>query len=159
VTLLDFDTVQLDMARALANAKTDPEDAVTAACSLVESVCRSILIELSLPLPPKRDIDSLVRAVQEPLALSPDCSDLPALIEVDVRQILSGLTSVAKGIGALRTHGGDAHGRERGYRRIDPRIAPAGDQRRKHARAVPHRDMGAPTKTSIATARRCARSE
>jgi Abortive infection C-terminus len=31
--------------------------------------------------------------------------------------------SVAKGIGALRTHGGDAHGREKGFRRIDSRIA------------------------------------
>ncbi|MFZ2980673.1 MAG: abortive infection family protein [Sphingobium sp.] len=29
----------------------------------------------------------------------------------------------AGGIGALRTHGGDAHGREKGARRIDARIA------------------------------------
>ena len=28
-----------------------------------------------------------------------------------------------QGVGALRTHAGDAHGRERGFRRIDPRIA------------------------------------
>ncbi len=41
----------------------------------------------------------------------------------DIRQTLSGLTLVAKGIGALRTHGGDVHGREKGFRRIDPRIA------------------------------------
>ncbi|WP_446686926.1 abortive infection family protein [Paracoccus niistensis] len=27
------------------------------------------------------------------------------------------------GVGSLRTHGGDAHGRERGYARIDARIA------------------------------------
>ncbi|MFW8587398.1 abortive infection family protein [Rhizobium beringeri] len=40
-----------------------------------------------------------------------------------MRQVLGGLTSVAKGIGALRTHGGDAHGREKGFRRIDSRIA------------------------------------
>ena len=26
-------------------------------------------------------------------------------------------------IGALRTHGGDAHGREKGFRRVDARIA------------------------------------
>ena len=38
--LLDFDTVQLDISRAIASAKDDPEDAVTAACSLIESVCR-----------------------------------------------------------------------------------------------------------------------
>jgi hypothetical protein len=32
----------------------------------------------------------------------------------DVRTILGGLNSVVSGVGALRTHGGDAHGRERG---------------------------------------------
>lgn len=121
--LLDFDTVQRDIARALASAKDDPEDAATVACSLIESVCRSILVELQLPLPPKKDIDGLMRAVQEPLGLSPGRSDLPSEIEADIRQVLGGLTSVAKGVGALRTHAGDAHGRERGYRRIDTRIA------------------------------------
>lgn len=123
VVTLDFDTVQMEIARALPNLQDDPEDAVTAACSLIEAVCRSILIELRLPLPPKKDIDGLLRAVQEPLGLSPGRTDLPAEIEGDIRQILSGLTSVAKGVGALRTHGGDAHGREKGFRRIDPRIA------------------------------------
>jgi hypothetical protein len=123
VETLDFDTVQMEIARALPNLQDDPEDAVTAACSLIEAVCRSILIELALPLPPRKDIDGLIRAVQEPLNLSPGRSDLPCEIGGDVRQILSGLTSVAKGIGALRTHGGDAHGREKGFRRIDPRIA------------------------------------
>ena len=121
--LLDFDTVQLDISRAIASAKDDPEDAVTAACSLIESVCRSILIELNLALPAKKDIDGLIRAVQEPLSLSPGRMDLPAEVENDIRQVLGGLTSVAKGIGALRTHAGDAHGREKGYRRIDTRIA------------------------------------
>ncbi|MER8671101.1 abortive infection family protein [Mesorhizobium sp. M1156] len=123
ITVLNFDTVQAEIARALPNAKDDPEDAVTAACSLVEAVCRSILIELGLPLPPKRDVDGLIRAVQEPLGLSPGRSDLPTEVEADIRQILGGLTSVAKGIGALRTHAGDAHGREKGFKRIDPRIA------------------------------------
>lgn len=120
---LDFDTVQIEIARALPNLNSDPEDAVTAACSLIEAVCRSILIELRIPLPPKRDIDSLIRAVQEPLGLSPGRTDLPSESEQDIRQILSGLTSVAKGVGALRTHVGDAHGREKGFKRIDARIA------------------------------------
>jgi hypothetical protein len=123
VATLDFDTVQIEIARALPNLEEDPEDAVTAACSLIEAVCRSILIELGLPLPQKKDIDGLIRAVQEPLGLSPGRSDLPQEIEADIRQTLSGLTSVAKGIGALRTHGGDAHGRQKGFRRIDGRIA------------------------------------
>lgn len=123
VAMLDFDTVQIEIARALPNLDDDPEDAVTAACSLVEAVCRSILVELRLPLPARKDIDGLFRAVQEPLGLSPGRSDLPPEVEADIKQTLSGLTSVAKGIGALRTHAGDAHGREKGFRRIDARIA------------------------------------
>ncbi len=123
VATIDFDTVQIEIGRALASLDSDPEDAVTAACSLIEAVCRSILVELALPLPPKKDIDGLIRAVQDPLGLAPGRSNLPQEIEADIRQTLSGLTSVAKGIGALRTHGGDAHGREKGFRRIDGRIA------------------------------------
>src|SRR3546814_20559186 len=53
VATLDFDTVQMEIARALPNLESDPDDAVTAACSLIEAVCRSILVELKVPLPPK----------------------------------------------------------------------------------------------------------
>jgi Abortive infection C-terminus len=97
----------------------DPEDAVTAGSSIIESVCRSILIKLGVPLPDKKDIDGLMRAVQAPLGLSPGQRNIPLKVERDVRQILGGLTSVAKGVGALRTHGGDAHGREAGYPSLD----------------------------------------
>jgi len=121
--IIDFDTVNRDLERALASSQTDPEDAVTAACSTVESVCRSILIELDQPLPAKKDVQGLYNAVKRPLGLSPDRSDLDPLIANDVRQVLSGLATVIGGVGALRTHGGDAHGREKGYARVDARIA------------------------------------
>ena len=120
---LDFDTVARDLDRAIENVERDPEDAVTAACSTLEAVCRSILIELDLPLPAKKDIAGLMRAVREPLALSPGREDLPDEIAADIRKVLSGLATTAEGVGALRTHAGDAHGRERGYRTIDARIA------------------------------------
>ena len=121
--VIDFDTVSRDLERALASSQTDPEDAVTAACSTVESVCRSILIELGHPLPAKKDVQGLYNAVKQPLGLSPDRADIDALIADDVRKILSGLATVIGGVGALRTHGGDAHGREKGFARIDARIA------------------------------------
>lgn len=70
-------------------------------CSLIEAVCRSILIELGSPLPPKRYIDGLLKAVQDRLGVAPGRTDLPAEIEqVSAR---GGLTSVTKGISALRT--------------------------------------------------------
>lgn len=121
--ILNFDTVSRDLERALGNTREDPEDAVTAACSTVESVCRSILIELKQPLPDKKDIRGLFNAVRKPLGLSPDRTDLDPHIAEDVRRILGGLANVVEGIGALRTHGGDAHGREKGFARIDHRIA------------------------------------
>jgi len=121
--VIDFDTVSRDLDRALASSQTDPEDAVTAACSTIESVCRSILVELGQPLPAKKDVQGLYNAVKQPLGLSPDRTDIDPLIANDVRQILSGLNTVIGGVGSLRTHGGDAHGRERGYARIDARIA------------------------------------
>jgi hypothetical protein len=121
--ILNFDTVSRDLDRALGSAKDDPEDAVTAASSTIESVCRSILIELGLGLPEKKDIKGLFAAVRKPLGLSSDRADFDPLIADDVRKILNGLATVVEGIGALRTHGGDAHGRERGYTRIDQRIA------------------------------------
>ena len=121
--ILNFDTVSRDLERALGSANDDPEDAVTAACSTIESVCRSILIELSLGLPEKKDIKGLFAAVRKPLGLSSDHADFDPLIADDVRKILNGLATIVEGIGALRTHGGDAHGRERGYARLDRRIA------------------------------------
>jgi hypothetical protein len=123
VVVIDFDTVNRDLERALASAETDPEDAVTSACSVVESVCRSVLLKLGVSLPAKKDVQGLYQAVRDPLGLTPDKQGVADEIANDVRTILGGLNSVVNGVGALRTHRGDAHGRERGYRRIDPRIA------------------------------------
>ena len=123
VAVIDFDTVQRDLDRALASAEADPEDAVTAACSVVESVCRSVLGELNLPLPSQLDVQGLYKAVREPLGLAPAKEDVAPEIAADVRSILGGLNAAIQGIGALRTHAGDAHGRGRGFRRLDSRIA------------------------------------
>lgn len=112
--MLDFGTVSRDLDRATQIEEDDPEDAVTAACATLEAVCRSILFELGLELPAKKDVSTLVRAVQEPLGLSPGRTDLPDLVAGDIRKVLSGLTTATEGIGPLRTHGGAAYGRERG---------------------------------------------
>jgi hypothetical protein len=121
--ILDFDTVTRDLNRTLETAQSDPESAITSACSTLESVCRSVLLELGLELPKKRDISSLFRAVREPLKLSPARTDMHPDILGDVQKILTGLGTLVEGVGALRTHAGDAHGREKGFVRIDSRVA------------------------------------
>lgn len=120
---INFDTVNRDLERALRAANNDPEIAVTSACAVVESVCRSILVELEIEFPAKQDVSSLYRAVRNPLGLNPVKEGLDSEIVGDVRSVLSGLVTAVQGIGALRTHVGGAHGKERGFRRIDSRIA------------------------------------
>ncbi|MEO0460578.1 MAG: abortive infection family protein [Myxococcota bacterium] len=121
-TRLDLDTVRRHMTRALDAADSDPEGALTGASSGLESVLRSIIVELGHDLPKKKDIQSLYGVVRDLLHLSPKGADAH-VVDDDVSRILGGLMTVVHGIGALRTHGGDAHGREKSYRRIDARIA------------------------------------
>ncbi|MFS4438625.1 abortive infection family protein [Paracoccaceae bacterium GXU_MW_L88] len=119
-----FDTVEAEIDRALANVDTDPEDALTAARAVLESVFKSILFECDLPLPKKKsEMNAYYKAVREPLGLSPGKADISDDIANDVRTILSALGSVVDGIGSLRTHGGDAHGKRAGTKRVDARIA------------------------------------
>jgi hypothetical protein len=120
---IDFDTVQRDLDRAVRAADADPEIAVTAACSVVESVCWSILVELDVEVPVKQDISGLYRAIRDPLGLSPTKEGLSSDIVNDVKAVLSGLVTTVQNIGSLRTHAGSAHGKGRGFRRIDARIA------------------------------------
>ncbi len=121
--VLNMDTVSRDLDRALESAFRDPESAVTSACSTLESVCRSIIIELGFELPKKKDIKGLFDSVKRPLGLSPGEINVNPEIADDVRKVQNLFPTIVEGIGALRTHGGDAHGRERGYTRLDARIA------------------------------------
>lgn len=120
---LNLDSVHADFDRALTEAESDPADAITAACSTVESVCKCILDEMGKPYPSNKDIKGLVGEVAKHLNLSPGRKDLPKEWEQDIRAILSGLFNVISGIGSLRTHAGDAHGRGKNSVSADARIA------------------------------------
>ena len=123
VNYSDYESVREDFARAVHSADIDPADAITAACSTVESVCKCILDQIGHPYPNRQDIKGLVSEVGKHLNLSPARTDLPTDLAADIKQVLSGLISVTSGIGALRTHGGDAHGHGRRKAPVDTRIA------------------------------------
>jgi hypothetical protein len=123
VSALDYASVEADLQRALDQAESDPEDAITSACSIVESVCKCLLDDMGREYPSKQDIRGLVTEVSKHLNLSPGRDDLPPEWAADIKQILSGLASVTGGIGALRTHAGDAHGRGKRNVPVDSRVA------------------------------------
>ena len=123
ITDLDYASVEADLQRALDQADNDPEDAITSACSMVESVCKCILDDMEKEYPSKQDIRGLVTEVSKHLNLSPGRDDLPTECAADIKQILGGLASVTGGIGALRTHAGDAHGKGKRKVPVDARVA------------------------------------
>jgi hypothetical protein len=123
ITGLAYESVEADLQRALDQADADPEDAITSACSIVESVCKCILDDMGQQYPSKQDIRGLVTEAGKHLRLSPGRDDLPSEWAADIKQILGGLVNVTSGIGALRTHAGDAHGRGKKRVPVDARIA------------------------------------
>jgi hypothetical protein len=123
VETLSFDSVQRDFDQALSEADGNPPGAVTSACSTIESVCKSILDEMGVPYPAKQDIQHLSNSVANQLGLSPARTDLPPLLAQDLKQVFGGLQTIAGGVGALRTHFGDAHGKGKSAATVHPAIA------------------------------------
>lgn len=97
--------LELEYQRAYAQIEHDPPAALTAACAILEATCKAYLTSHGQALPSKQVLSALWQATAAHLGLSPkDVADL------DLKQILSGLSSIATGVAALRTHKGSAHG-------------------------------------------------
>ncbi|WPD22019.1 MAG: abortive infection family protein [Candidatus Electrothrix scaldis] len=104
--------------RAYQSVDEDPPSALTAACAIVEAMCKAYIAEYRLDTPRKQTIKNVWNVVSRHLGLSPDRVE-----EDDLKKILSGLTSITDGIGSLRTHAGSAHGHAKRIYRIEPRHA------------------------------------
>jgi hypothetical protein len=114
----DLAAVEVEFQRALEAVSLDPPAGVTAACSLIEALCKVYIEDESLELPSKGTIKDLWKIVSKHLGLNPG-----TIVAQDITRILSGLTSVIDGIGSLRTHAGSAHGHGRGTDTLEPRHA------------------------------------
>jgi hypothetical protein len=114
----DLQALDVEFKRALSFLETDPPAAVTAACSLLESLFKVVLEAECVPIPNKQNIKPLWSTVQNTLGLNPS-----NIAGDDILRILSGLTSIVDGIGALRTHAGSAHGHGSKTHILEPRQA------------------------------------
>jgi hypothetical protein len=114
---IGLDDVNREMERISASVESDPADAITAARSLLETVCRAALDELGEPFGESDDLPSLYKKTA--LALKFDA----AQHEVVYRQTLQGLASAVQGLAELRNKLGDAHGHSRAAARPQPRHA------------------------------------
>jgi hypothetical protein len=104
--------------KALERRATDPEGAITAARTLLESVCKHILDTMSVPYDDNADLPKLYTLTAKQLNLSPSQHT-----EQLFKQILGGCQTVVEGLGALRNRHSDAHGKGIAGTRPAPRHA------------------------------------
>ena len=97
--------IEIEYERAYRSIESDPGAAVTAACAILESVCKCYLEAEGQELPGKQVLGTLWPHVAQHLGLSPK-----QVADNDLKRILQGLYSIGDGVAALRTHQGSAHG-------------------------------------------------
>ena len=102
----------------MARKGADPEGAITAARTLLETVCKHVLDQQGIAYQPTDDLPKLWKACAESLNLAPSQHTLEPF-----KQVLGGCTSVVQGLGTVRNRIGDAHGQGRRPVRPKPRHA------------------------------------
>ncbi|MDX0494107.1 hypothetical protein GOC53_28205 [Sinorhizobium medicae] len=109
----DPDTIHARWTEALERRDTNPEGAITLARTLLEDVCKWIIVEAGEEYEEKDDLTQLYRKLAKILKLAPDDHT-----ETVFRQILGSCQSVVESLGSLRNKISDAH--SRGPKRVRP---------------------------------------
>ncbi|TWA12162.1 abortive infection Abi-like protein [Sinorhizobium medicae] len=109
----DADTIHARWTQALDRRDTDPEGAITLARTLLEDVCKWIIVEAGEEYEEKDDLPVLYKRLAKILKLAPDDHN-----ETVFRQILGSCQSVVESLGSLRNKISDAH--SRGPKRVRP---------------------------------------
>jgi len=114
----DLSSVNLEFERGTSNIETNPREALSAACNILESVFKTIIEEEGLTMPRKRDLKPVWAVVRDHLNLHPE-----KVSDRDIKAILSSLAGVVDGLGAYRTHASSAHGAGKKMYKLEPRHA------------------------------------
>ena len=103
---LDIDHVSDAWKKALERRGDDPEGAITAAKSLLETVCKCILDDLRIAYGKTDDLPKLYHITADSLRLAPNQHS-----QQIVKQTLGSCQNVVQGVGYLRNLMGDSHGK------------------------------------------------
>jgi Abortive infection C-terminus len=114
----DIPSIDAEFNRALANVNSEPREAVSAACNILESIFKTYIDDEGLSKPQKQDLQNVWKIVRADLGFDPSLVQ-----DDDLKKILSGILSIVDGIGAFRTHASSAHGQGRIMYNVKPRHA------------------------------------
>ncbi|MFC9519185.1 abortive infection family protein [Nocardiaceae bacterium NPDC056970] len=114
----DWDAVRRSWDAAQDKVVSDPEGAITATRTTLESVCKHICDERGAAYADDGDLAKLYKAAAAAMDIAPDQQT-----EQIIKQILSGVTTVVNGLAAMRNSLSDSHGRGKASVRPAPRHA------------------------------------
>jgi Abortive infection C-terminus len=114
----DIPAIEAEFNRALENVNSEPREAVSAACNILESIFKVYIADEGLIAPQKQDLQGVWKVVKADLGFDPS-----RIEDDDLKKILSGIFSIVDGIGAFRTHASSAHGQGRKLYNLEPRHA------------------------------------
>lgn len=124
VQAFNQDSVHREVDRLLANVDSDPDDVLTSAKCLIESVCRAILADFGQqPGSNMPEFGQLTRQTFSQLRLLPDQVSYQTKGAEVVKRILQNMGSVLQGLAELRNLYGDSHGKGPGNKGLEPRHA------------------------------------
>lgn len=104
--------------KALDRRNDDPEGAITAARTLLETTCKHILDDMDVTYKEDADLPKLYAACAEVLKLAPNQYE-----EELFKSVLGNCQSIVNNIGAIRNRIGDAHGKGRKALKPKPKHA------------------------------------
>lgn len=114
ITAFDTEHIHAAWRKALDRRIDDPEGAITAARTLLETVCKHILDDSGVTYPDDADLPKLWALAAEQCNLAPNQHQ-----ESVFKAILGNCQSVVNNLGAIRNRVGDAHGQ--GRRPVKPK--------------------------------------
>ncbi|WP_195420258.1 abortive infection family protein [Collinsella sp. D33t1_170424_A12] len=113
--------MHLQIDTLFASRESNPTEAIGKAKELVESCCKTILLENSIEPSKNWTVSQLIKGTMAALEIAaPDINE-GQKAGGTIKQILGGLSSVAGGIAELRNPYGTGHGKDDGFRGLSAR--------------------------------------
>ena len=114
----NIESVNLEFDRAISNIESNPREAISAVCNILESIFKVYIEEERLEMPKKKDLKPTWAVVRDSLNFDPR-----KIEDRDLKEILGGIAGIVSGVGALRTHASSAHGAGKKVYKVEPRHA------------------------------------
>lgn len=120
-----FDLPQLDkqIGRITDAVDTDPDLAVGTAKDLLETVCKTILLEREVGFAQSDEVIDLIKKVQQTLEILPDDIDDRVKGAGYIKRLLANLKGIVRGMSEVRNLYGSGHGRDGRSSSLKPRHA------------------------------------